>query len=347
MAVPHPKRASTKKLPFLNNAELKRAPKSPQQKFLRVKQAEKQGMAADKHPPQRAGGTRLAKSKGPLVRDQARQERRGGKPVVKKLPWSRSLLTKSPWTKSQRLRRSAARPTEEGWEQTEEQYDVTEQETAEAKSEVKTEPESEPATDTAIVRLSQQQQPMPRQQANTANNHVVFADVSYSEQAERSYVQVPVLEEVWEVNWVHPIQACWKQAWHTLQPQIAIEVQETRHENNGRVVWVRGEFELTAFGTTGEAGQVAHETLRLPFTSTVLRPPVAREKTEAGVLVDNSPLALQEKWIETGEWKASLMSEPFLQHGISGHVYNAVAMVSGRICWFRKQLVPLSRLGQV
>ncbi|GED24433.1 hypothetical protein BAG01nite_05350 [Brevibacillus agri] len=349
MAVPQLKRASAKKPPFLNHGELKRAPKSPQQTFLRVKQQlAKQELTADKHPPLRPRGSKLAKSKAPLVRVQARQERRTGKPVGKKSPWSKSPWVKSPWTKPQRQRTAAARPPAEAWEQADadELHDVTGQEPAEARGEVRGAPELEPAPDTAVARLSQQQ-PMPRQQANTGNNQVVFADVSYAEQADRAYMQVSVLEEVWEVNWVHPIQACWKQEWWELHPQIVMDVQEARYEDKGRVVWVRGEFELTAFGTTGEAGKVAHETLRLPFTSTVLRPPVAQEKAEASLLLDSSPLSLPEKWIETGDWKVSLMSEPFMKHGASVRDYKGVTIVSGRIWWFRKQLVPLRGLGQV
>ncbi|MGN7470594.1 hypothetical protein [Brevibacillus sp. SAFN-007a] len=338
MAVPHPKRASTNKLPFLNHLQLQRAPKSPQPKILRVKQVAKKERTADKHPPLRPRGSRMAKGKGPLVRDQARQERRGGKTVVKKLPGNKSLWSQSSWSKPKRLR-TPAFPSATTNEQSE-WSDLTEHESAAIKvdSGLASLAANPPAAESA------QKQPALRQQTNAGNNQVVFADVAYTEQTDRSYVQVSVLEEVWEVNWVHAIQACWKQEWLEIHPQIAMDVQEARHENNGRVVWVRGEFELTGYGTTGEGGKVAHETLRLPFTSTVLRPPVADENTNASRHFD-SALSLQEKWIETGDWKVSLMSEPFRQHGVSAQDYSGVVIVSGRIWWFRKQLVPLRGLG--
>ncbi|GEB34937.1 hypothetical protein [Brevibacillus parabrevis] len=328
MAMPQPRRTPARKTPFLNHLELRRAPKSHQQNFLRVKQSmPKQDMAVDKYEAPRPKRQLPAKSKSqsPVASDVSRQARKVGKAFGKK-----TAPIKPP-----KIRTPLAAPDP-----------LEELPHLDSSSLLASEPLRMADSGAVTAPVRGQQETGTAANAGSSSSQVVFADVAYTEQGENAYVQVSILEEAWEVNWVHPIHAHWQQEWLEIHPKISLDVQETRHESNGRVVWVRGDFELTVIGTTSEAGKVAHETLRLPFTSTVLRPPVASEKQGAGAFPDNSPLASTESWIETGDWKASLMSEPFMKKGAGTSEYNGVAIVSGRIWWFRKQLIPLRHVGQ-
>lgn len=181
------------------------------------------------------------------------------------------------------------------------------------------------------------------QQNNEVINQVIYANTAYTDQAGRSFIQVSLLEEIWEIDWVQPLSLNWNQEWEELRSDLKIHIQDTREEQNNKILWIKGELEVIALGTVVDTKRVMHETVRLPFTATILPPSFLQSKGELQAAPGPTFPLPNARWAETGDWRAVLLSDPFQQPashtGMRG--YNGVASISGRIWWFRKQFLPL------
>lgn len=178
-------------------------------------------------------------------------------------------------------------------------------------------------------------------------NQVIYANTAYTDQAGRSFIQVSLLEEIWEIDWVQPLSLNWNQEWVEARSDLKIHIQDVREEQSNKILWIKGELELIALGTVVDTKRVMHETVRLPFTATILPPSFLQTKGELQAAPGPTLPLPNARWAETGDWRAVLLSDPF-QHpsshsGMRG--CNGVASISGRVWWFRKQFLPLPMSG--
>ncbi|GED71848.1 hypothetical protein BRE01_55500 [Brevibacillus reuszeri] len=210
--------------------------------------------------------------------------------------------------------------------------------------------ETEPAKQATAPVTMKQEAPMLQSKSfvqTKSNNQVILANVAYTDQVDASLIQVSVLEEIWDVDWVQPFEVVWNQDWEEIQSEIKIHVQDVRQDYQKKIVWIRGDLELTAKGTLAQDRKLVYETLCFPFTSTILHPAISKRSKETKASGEHEPAPLNEKWIETGEWRAMLLSDPFHHFSSGAGVYNGLASISGRIWWFRKQLIPVHMINRM
>ncbi|MED1918063.1 hypothetical protein P4V64_22325 [Bacillus thuringiensis] len=179
------------------------------------------------------------------------------------------------------------------------------------------------------------------QENNSAQEELIQAKVVYVERTGQSFMQVAFLEEIWEVEWVHSLRVPWKLDWKEVEYQSKIDVQHVRHDDSKKIVWLSGELEIKGLGVIVHSEKLEHETIRIPFNSTVLRPslPIANVGTNAILLT--APACPMNRWVETGDWQINITADP-LTHSQSGwKEFSGLATISGRVWWYRKQLVPV------
>lgn len=178
-------------------------------------------------------------------------------------------------------------------------------------------------------------------EATLKNDPVVYPNIVFKDQKNSSYVLVSLLYEIWDVNWEHPLHVIWGRKWSRLQYETHVDVKEICHDQNGSILWISGEILLTGVGTAQYDSRLLHETLSIPFTSTVLHPTFtasAEEKTHQ----KDFPVHHDEIWIRAGDWKAELFANPIRMEGSETQGYDGFIHITGRVWWFRKQLLSLA-----
>ncbi|GIO08754.1 hypothetical protein J31TS6_47820 [Brevibacillus reuszeri] len=330
-----PKRTSANKKPYINHQGFQNTPKAPRQKVAHVKQSEQQqDTEHDKNFPKRSINGRK-KSIPPQ-----KWQKKYSKPVT----MARSKVTKAsslspaPTVFYQKEKNDDQKP--DNLEvHSELLEDTTSAQVGEKSSTLSQQEIRKPVPDghTTEKRLTESSAAT---QART-NYQVILANIAYKDQAGASLIQVPLLEEIWEVDWVQSIDVIWKKDWVEIQTDITINIQDIRQDFHKKIVWIKGDLELTAKGTSTETNKLAHETLYFPFTSTILHPTIAKRSMEPNSMSEQQPAALDERWIETGDWKAMLLSDPFNHFSSTSGEYHGLAAISGRVWWFRKQFIPL------
>ncbi|KMZ40781.1 MULTISPECIES: hypothetical protein [Bacillales] len=174
-----------------------------------------------------------------------------------------------------------------------------------------------------------------------SEQELIQAKVIYRENAGQSFMQVAFLEEIWDVEWVHSLRVPWRLEWKEVECQSKIDVQHVRHDDSKKIVWLSGELEIQGLGVTVHSQKVEHETIRIPFTSTVLRPSLPKENVATSAILHTAPTCPTNRWIETGDWQINITADP-LTHSQSGwREFSGLATISGRVWWYRKQLVPV------
>ncbi|MED1798800.1 hypothetical protein [Brevibacillus porteri] len=179
------------------------------------------------------------------------------------------------------------------------------------------------------------------QENNRPQQELIQAKVVYVEKAGQSFMQVAFLEEIWDVEWVHSLRVPWKLDWKEMECQSKIDVQHVRHDDSKKIVWLSGEVEIKGLGFTVHSQKVEHETIRIPFTSTVLRPSLPKANVGTSAILLTAPACPTNRWVETGDWQINITADP-LTHSQSGWKgFSGLATISGRVWWYRKQLVPV------
>lgn len=179
------------------------------------------------------------------------------------------------------------------------------------------------------------------QDNNSAQQEPIQAKVVYVERASQSFMQVAFLEEIWDVEWVHSLRVPWKLEWKEVECQSKIDVQHVRHDDSKKIVWLSGELEIKGLGVTVHSEKLEHETIRIPFTSTVLRPSLPQVNVGTSALALTAPACPTNRWVETGEWQINIMADPLTHSQSKWKEFSGLATISGRVWWYRKQLVPV------
>jgi hypothetical protein len=188
--------------------------------------------------------------------------------------------------------------------------------------------------------------PIPRTTAILKHKPVIYPRIPYTEQQNETYALVSLLEEIWDVDWEHPVSIKWGQKWSELRCEIDVKVKEIRHNQSGSILWVSGDFLLTRIGTSENDNKLLHETLTIPFTTTILHPSMDKSYAET-LRPDDLPPYHEKLWTETGDWKASLIANPLKNEPSETGEYDGFIHVTGRIWWFRKQLLPFNGAKQL
>lgn len=184
---------------------------------------------------------------------------------------------------------------------------------------------------------------IPQTVAVLKHDPVVYPKIPFMEQQNGSFVLVSLLEEIWDVDWEHPVSIKWGPQWSEHGVEIEVEVKDIRHNPNGLILWINGLIRLTRIGTSQGDRKVLHETLSIPFSSTILHPSLEKS-AEENFLPSALPPYHDKVWTETGDWKAMLIANPLKMTSSEIQESNGFIRITGRIWWFRKQLLPLKSL---
>ncbi|WP_409174010.1 hypothetical protein [Brevibacillus fortis] len=179
------------------------------------------------------------------------------------------------------------------------------------------------------------------QENNRAQEELIQAKVVYVERTGQSFMQVAFLEEIWDVEWVHSLRVPWKLDWKEVECQSKIDVQHVRHDDSKKLIWVSGELEIKGLGVTVHSEKLEHETIRIPFNSTVLRASLPKANVGTSAILLTAPACPTNRWVETGEWQINLMADPLTHSQSEWKEFSGLATISGRVWWYRKQLVPV------
>ncbi|MGK5508445.1 hypothetical protein [Brevibacillus formosus] len=179
------------------------------------------------------------------------------------------------------------------------------------------------------------------QENNRAQQELIQAKVVYVENTGQSYMQVAFLEEIWDVEWVHSLRVPWRLQWKEVECQSKIDFQHVRHDDSKKIVWLSGELEIKGLGVTVHSQKVEHETVRIPFTSTVLRPSLPKENAGTSAILLTAPACPTSRWVETGDWQINITTDPLTHSQSEWKEFRGLATISGRVWWYRKQLVPV------
>ncbi|MFD2085859.1 hypothetical protein [Brevibacillus brevis] len=204
-----------------------------------------------------------------------------------------------------------------------------------------------PANQAATEHVSPHSSPTPidakdlPQENNSAQHELIQAKVVYVERTGQSFMQVAFLEEIWDVEWVHSLRIPWKLNWKEVECQSKIDVQHVRHDDSKKLIWLSGELEIKGLGITVHSQKLEHETIRIPFTSTVLRPSLPKANVGTSAILLTAPACPTNRWVETGEWQITVMADPLTDSQSEWKEFSGLATISGRVWWYRKQLVPV------
>ncbi|EJL20610.1 hypothetical protein [Brevibacillus sp. BC25] len=179
------------------------------------------------------------------------------------------------------------------------------------------------------------------QENNSAQQELIHAKVVYVERTGQSFMQVAFLEEIWDVEWTHSLRVPWKLDWKEVECQSKIDVQHVRHDDSKKIVWLSGELEIKGLGVTVHSEKVEHETIRIPFNSTVLRPSLPKANVGTSAILLTAPACPTNRWVEMGEWQITVMADPLTHSQSEWKEFSGLATISGRVWWYRKQLVPV------
>lgn len=179
------------------------------------------------------------------------------------------------------------------------------------------------------------------QENNRAQEELIQAKVVYVERTGQSFMQVAFLEEIWDVEWVHSLCVPWQLNWKEVECQSKIDVQNVRYDDSKKIIWLSGVLEIKGLGITVHSQKVEHETIRIPFTSTVLRPSLPQANVGTNEILLKAPACPTNRWVETGEWQINLMADPLTHSQSEWKEFSGLATISGRVWWYRKQLVPV------
>ncbi|MGG4454089.1 hypothetical protein [Brevibacillus porteri] len=179
------------------------------------------------------------------------------------------------------------------------------------------------------------------QENNRTQQELIQAKVVYVENTRQSFMQVAFLEEIWDVEWVHTLRVPWKLDWKEMEYQSKIDVQNVRHDDSKKIVWLSGELEIKGLGITVHSEKLEHETIRIPFNSTVLRPSLPKANVGTSAILLTAPACPTNRWVETGEWQITVMADPLAHSQSEWKEFSGLATISGRVWWYRKQLVPV------
>ncbi|TKI55403.1 hypothetical protein E8L90_08065 [Brevibacillus antibioticus] len=202
-----------------------------------------------------------------------------------------------------------------------------------------------PVKQTATEQAPPQSTSMDAQDLTKENNRsqeeLIQAKVVYVENTGQSFMQVAFLEEIWDVEWVHTLRVPWKLDWKEMECQSKIDVQDVRHDESKKIVWLSGELEVKGLGFTVHSQKVEHETIRIPFSSTVLRPSLPKENVGTSAILLTAPACPTNRWVETGNWQINIVADPLTHSQAGWKEFSGLATISGRVWWYRKQLVPV------
>lgn len=180
----------------------------------------------------------------------------------------------------------------------------------------------------------------PQTVATLKNDPVVYPKIPFLEEQDGSFVLVSLLEEIWNVDWEHPVSIKWGQKWSELRYEIEVEPKDIRHNQSGLILWISGNILLSRIGTAQGDSKVLHETLTIPFSTTILHPSLTKSSEEK-INPQDLPPYHDKIWTETGDWKAMLMANPLKMASSDTQECDGFIHITGRIWWFRKQLLPL------
>lgn len=168
------------------------------------------------------------------------------------------------------------------------------------------------------------------------NGVVTHPKIAYTQEVNRSLILHSVLLEIWDVEWNHPVSVHWGCEWLWHRCEVQISVTDCRHDQTGSLLWLTGDFILTGVGAPHDDPALRHETIMIPFTTTILRP----SSLPKAKIVQNPSLPPYPNsiWIEASDWNVSWVESPLR---MDTHEEHGVFCITGRVWWFQKQLVPL------
>ncbi|MDF2683229.1 MAG: hypothetical protein K0R47_4419 [Brevibacillus sp.] len=168
------------------------------------------------------------------------------------------------------------------------------------------------------------------------NNVVAHPKIAYSQDTNRPLILQSVLMEIWDVQWEHTVKVKWGCEWLWHRREVQMTVKDSRHDQAGSTLLVTGDFVLVGEGASANDPTLRHETVLIPFTSTILRP-FTLPKTE--LIHSPSPLPYPNNiWVQTSDWNVMWAESP-LRKGT--HEEHGVLCITGRAWWFQKQLLSL------
>lgn len=196
--------------------------------------------------------------------------------------------------------------------------------------------------------LEEMDPPQPKQsarmedhvQASKMEPIMTQACVSYrNEDQAASFTEVSLLDAIWDIGWEQFIQVQWEHDWKDVRYEAKLMIEDTRiDEAESTFVWLTGQVRLTAIGTTLDSPDLRHQMTFIPFSSTVLRP-FSEKRPLDPKSCDILPPYQPSIRAETGDWHVKAVLE---RDQADGQMARGMIHVSGRVWWFRKQLIPLS-----
>ncbi|MCM3341895.1 hypothetical protein M3650_25540 [Paenibacillus sp. MER TA 81-3] len=158
-----------------------------------------------------------------------------------------------------------------------------------------------------------------------------------NEDQEASFTEVSSLEAIWDVGWDQLVQVRWEHEWTDVRYETKLMIQDVRiDEAESAFLWVTGHIRITAIGTTHNSPALRHQMTYIPFSSTVLRP-LSETRLSTPEHCDELPPYHASIRAEAGDWHVKVVLEP---DQADARVSEGMIHVSGRVWWFRKQLIP-------
>ena len=161
-----------------------------------------------------------------------------------------------------------------------------------------------------------------------------------NEDQEASFTEVSLLEAIWDVGWDQFVQVRWEHEWTDVRYETKLMIQDVRiDEAESAFLWVTGQIKITAIGTTHNSPALRHQMTYIPFSSTVLRP-LSETRLSTPEHCDELPPYHASIRAEAGDWHVKVVLEP---DEADARVSEGMIHVSGRVWWFRKQLIPWNK----
>lgn len=176
-------------------------------------------------------------------------------------------------------------------------------------------------------------------EVTSKNDAVIYPQIKYAKKPGKTLIYTTVLDEVWEVHWEQFIQVKWSHTWSQMHCEAQMTVKDTRHDESGSMLWIHGDFVLIGVGTTTSDSILRHETIHIPFATTVLRPATTLSKSTTASTISLPP-SPNEKWVQTGDWHVEWLAKPFRHDNLTNDE-EGIIQIAGRVWWFQKQLFPV------
>lgn len=184
-------------------------------------------------------------------------------------------------------------------------------------------------------------QPISIREPYSNQEELIQAKVIYTENTGKAMMQIAMLEEIWDVEWVQSIRVPWKLAWKEMEWQTKIDVHTIRYNDSKKIISIVGDLEVKALGITHESQKLEHETIRIPFSSTVRRPAALKEFYVTGNQPGSEITCPANRWVEGADWQVSMMADPLMCATEGLHEFSGQAAIRGRVWWYRKQIIPV------